>query len=156
MSIPISKLPGLALLLALVAGGALGSCRPPRGVPAGPATQPTQAEGDDDRYPEVPQGMSIVPDSTIVISPPNSQEVFYRTLVTVAFDDTTSAPSVRRILAHYGTVVGGDETAGPRGTYLLQVQDRGVDWSRVSAMLDSLRTEGGVEKAALLPRPPKS
>lgn len=151
MSIPLSKLPGLALLVALGAGGTLGSCRPPRGVPAGPATQPTQAEGDDD-YPAIPEGMSFVPDSTIVISPPNSQEVFYRTLVTVAFDDTTSALSVRRILAHYGSVVGGDESAGPRGTYLLQVQDRGADWSRVSAMLDSLRTEGGVATASLVRR----
>lgn len=155
MSIPPSKLPGLALLVTLVAGVTLGNCRPPRGVPAGPATQPTQAEGDDD-YPAIPEGMSIVPDSTIVISPPNSQEVLYRTLVTVAFDDTTSALSVRRILSHYGTVVGGDEAAGPRGAYLLQVQDRGSDWSRISAMLDSLRTEGGVAKAALLPRPLKS
>lgn len=155
MPIPRSKLPGLALLVALGAGGTLGSCRPVRGVPAGPATQPTQAEGDDS-FPEIPEGMSIVADSAIVISPPNSQEVFYRTLVTVAFDDTTSASSVRRILAHYGTVVGGDPAAGPRGTYLLQVQDRGAEWSRVSAMLDSLRTEGGVAQAALLPRPPKS
>jgi hypothetical protein len=70
----------------------------------------------------------------------------------VAFDDTTSAPSVRRILAHYGTVVGGNEAAGPRGTYLLQVPDRGADWRRVSAMLDSLRTEGGVATASLVRR----
>lgn len=151
MSIQLSKLPGQALLMGLLASFTLGSCRPVRGVPAGPATQPTQAEGDDN-FPVIPEGMSIVPDSTIVISPPNSQEVFYRTLVTVAFDDTTSAPSVRRILAHYGTVVGGDETAGPRGTYLLQVPDRGADWSRVSAMLDSLRTEGGVATASLVRR----
>ena len=151
MSISLSKLPGLALLVALMAGGTMGSCRPVRGVPAGPATQPTQAEGDDD-YPAIPEGMSIAPDSTIVISPPSSKEVFYRTLVSVAFDDTTSALSVRRILSHYGTVVGGDEAAGPRGAYLLQVQDRGAEWSRVSAMLDSLRTEGGVATASLVPR----
>jgi hypothetical protein len=155
MSIPLLKVHGLALFVALAAGGTLGSCRPVRSVPAGPATQPTQAEGDDDSYPEIPEGTSIVPDSTIVISPPNSQEVFYRTLVTVAFDDTTSALGVRRILAHYGTVVGGDRAAGPRGAYLLQVQDRGPEWIRVFAMLDSLRTEGGVARAELVPRPPR-
>lgn len=126
-------------------------CQPVRhGLPAGPATQPMQGTGlpSDTAAPEMPKKLLIRPDTTLVVSRPDSGDIYYRTLVQVAFDDTTRGISIKRVFFRFqATVVGGYPKQGPRGTYVIQVADRGPKWEPLAALVDSLRAEPGVFSA---------
>ena len=142
------------VLLTVVFGMAL-ACRPTRtGIPAGPATQPVQGSGEDGDTspPELPEKLGIKPDTTLVVARPDSGDFYYRTLIQVAFDDTTSGISIKRIFYQYGgTIVGGNPKLGPRGTYVIQVEDRGTKWKPLEALVDSIRKEPGVFSAGPTP-----
>jgi hypothetical protein len=131
------------------------ACRPaPQPVPAGPATQPVQGSGDDDdeKAPAVPEKMTITPDTTLVVARADSGDYYYRTLISLAFHDTTSAITIKKVLYQYdATIVGGYPKLGPRGTYVVQVADRGPKWPPLAALIDSLRAESGVLSAAPTP-----
>ena len=142
------------VLLTVFFGVAL-ACRPtPTGIPAGPATQPAQGSGEDGDTapPQLPDKLGIKPDTTLVVARPDSGDFYYRTLIQVAFHDTTSGITIKRIFYQYGaTIVGGNPKLGPRGTYVVQVEDRGPKWKALEALVDSLRREPGVFSAGPTP-----
>ncbi|HEX9893349.1 MAG TPA: hypothetical protein VGA78_05465 [Gemmatimonadales bacterium] len=141
-----------AMRVLIVGGVIMMTCRPaPPPVPAGPATQPAQGSGEDedDDIPPVPDKLNITPDTTLIVARPDSGDVYYRTLLSIAFDDTTSGITVKKVLYQYkGTIVGGYPKLGPKGTYVVQVEDRGPRWPRLAALVDSIRAEKGVFSAA--------
>ena len=145
----------LTLVLLAVSFGVALACRPTRtGIPAGPATQPVQGSGQDGDTtpPQLPEKLGIKPDTTLVVARPDSGDFYYRTLIQVAFDDTTSGITIKRIFYHYGaTIVGGNPKLGPRGTYVVQVEDRGAKWKPLEALVDSIRKEPGVFSAGPTP-----
>ena len=142
------------VLLTVIIGLAL-ACRPTRtGVPAGPATQPAQGSGEDSDTspPALPDKLGIRPDTTMVVARPDSGDFYYRTLIQVAFHDTTSGITIKRIFYQYGgTIVGGNPKLGPRGTYVIQVEDRGPKWKPLEVLVDSIRKEPGVFSAGPTP-----
>jgi hypothetical protein len=147
---------GAGFLCCLLLGGiGLFGCRlDQQMVPAGPATQPVQASKteSDAEVPEVPDRLNIKPDTSLVVAAPDSAEVFYRTLITIAFDASASGVTVRKVLATFkGTIVGGYPKAGPKGSYVIEVEDRGARWPRIAALMDNVRAEPGVFSAAPMP-----
>jgi hypothetical protein len=144
-----------ALVLLTVAIGLVLACRPSgAGVPAGPATQPVQGSGEDSDTspPALPEKLGIAPDTTLVVARPDSGDFYYRTLIQVAFHDTTSGITIKKVFYRYnGTIVGGNPKLGPRGTYVIQVEDRGPKWKPLEALVDSIRAEPGVFSAGPTP-----
>ena len=76
---------------------------------------------------------------------PRSEVLYYRTLVGVIFDDTTSGTRIRSILARYhGTIVGG--VPGP-DEYIVRIPDPGATLAALDSVVSKLHDEAGVRLA---------
>ncbi len=101
----------------------------------------------DAGLPPVPPGMNLPTDSTFTLlySQVNGER-YYRNIVGVVFDDTTSGMKVIQVFQLFGaTVTGGIPNEGPHGAYIITIPDPG----QTSAALDSIRNAivgtGGVK-----------
>ena len=107
-------------------------------------------QGDKSR-PALPPLPILPSDSTFTVeSPryPRSQLLYYRNIVGVVFDDSTSGVTIRTLLTRYqATVIGG--VAGPADSeYILQVPDPGASIEALESLLTQLNHESGVKRAS--------
>jgi hypothetical protein len=93
--------------------------------------------------PSYPPGLGIPDDAHDVVASPLEPEVtYYRRLLEIAFDDSTSGCGVRGVLARHGaTVVDGIPSAE---TYVIELPDPGASWAEVAAEIVGLEREPGV------------
>jgi len=86
-----------------------------------------------------------VPDDTgRSISPPSDPTLrYYRTVLRVAFYDTTGGDQVRSTLEHWhATIVAGGPYPDP---YILRLPDAGSTWNAFDSLLGTLRDDPGVQ-----------
>jgi hypothetical protein len=105
----------------------------------------------DTTRPPVPSKVDLPADSTFTVQGrgyPRSQLLYYRNIVRVGFDDTTSGATIRRLFTRYqATVIGG--IPGPADPeYVLQVPDPGTTLEALESLVARLATEPGVRSAA--------
>jgi hypothetical protein len=108
----------------------------------------TVVSGSDTTRPVVPDGLGALPatPATFVSPPGDSASRFYRDVVGIRFDDSTSGASVQRILAKYNaTIIGGLTRLGE---YVTRVPDPGPSYADLSALIVRIRGEPGVRYAA--------
>jgi len=110
------------------------------GNPGGRACQ-----ASDTVPPVIPLARLWVPDDTgRSISPPSDPTLrYYRTVLRVAFYDTTGGGQVRSALEHWhATIVAGGPYPDP---YILRLPDAGSTWNAFDSLLGTLRDEPGVQ-----------
>jgi hypothetical protein len=105
----------------------------------------------DTTRPPVPPLPNLPSDSTFTVeSPryPRSQLLYYRNILRISFDDSTSGTTIRNLFKRYSaTVIGG--IPGPvEPEYLLQVPDPGATLEALDSLLNQLNQEPGVRWAA--------
>lgn len=114
---------------------------------AGPRLTLTVVAGDTAR-PELPDTRNyFFPTDTAfsVASPGDTAIRYYRTVVGILFDDTTSGVTVRRVLADYrATIIGGLKNLG---AYIVRVPDPGPSYAAVDSLISRLSSEPGVQYA---------
>jgi len=107
-------------------------------------------QGDDTR-PAIPASLDLPGDSTFTVEdPPHSRSelLYYRNVVGIVFDDSTSGVTVRTVFARYhATVIGG---VPGRREYIVQVPDPGATLAALNALLARLNDERGLERASLV------
>lgn len=109
-----------------------------------PAVVPTVSQADTAR-PPVPQSHLLPDDSTRTVpSPSGTVERYYRDIVGVVFDDTTSGRTIRAILAKYRASIIGGGVSFPYPVYYLQIPDPGGTYSAIDSMAQAIRREPGV------------
>ncbi|MGH9892395.1 MAG: hypothetical protein ACREA0_10505 [bacterium] len=114
-----------------------------------PGQTATQADTSRPALPPLP---ILTSDSTFTVEGsryPRSQLLYYRNIVGVVFDDSTSGVTIRRLLTSYeATVIGG--VPGPAGDpeYILQVPDPGATIEALDSLLAQLNGEAGVKRAS--------
>jgi hypothetical protein len=121
--------------------GSRGSGSPPRLV----LTTVPQAPQDTSR-PRIPDGFNMPSGPPLTVPDPrDSIQVYFRNVVGVVFDDTTSGVTIRAILARYqAQVIGGY----PRfREYMLQIPDPGPEFATVDSVVSALGREPGVTRA---------
>src|SRR6266536_5616218 len=111
-----------------------------------PVVPPAQ---QDTARPPVPTGPLTLPaDSSTTIRRPGGSpaNVYYRNILELAFDDSTSGGTVRNVLSRYrATVIGGGAFPGlSGGAYVVQVPDPGRTFAAVQHLLSRLGAERGV------------
>lgn len=113
-----------------------------RGLVVVPAPQ-------DTTRPPVPPLPNLPADTTLTVElpgVPRSEGLFYRNIVGIIFDDTTSGSTVRGLLARYGgTIIGG--VPGDR-EYLVQIPDPGPTYAALDSIVTRLNQEVGVKLAS--------
>ena len=116
------------------------------------------AEADTSR-PLVLPLPNLPSDSTFTVEKPGhprSQLLYYRTIVRIAFDDTTSGPTIRSLFSRYGATVIGGIPSAVDPEYIIQVPDPGTSIEALNSLLAELEQEPGVKWAASVysgPRP---
>ena len=99
----------------------------------------------DTTRPPVPQAEGLPDDSTrTFLSPFGTKERYYRDIVGVTFDDTTSGRTIRHILAKYHAVIIGGGVGLPHPVYHLRVPDPGGTYSAIASVARAIRGETGV------------
>ncbi|MBK7923319.1 MAG: S8 family serine peptidase [Gemmatimonadetes bacterium] len=82
-------------------------------------------------------------------SPQDTANVYYRDVVGVLFDDSTSAQTVSAVLGKYhGTVIGGSALPSGTGEYYVQVPDPGPGLVALDSVIGLLNAENGVRRAS--------
>ncbi len=104
----------------------------------------TVSQADTTR-PPVPQSRALPDDSTRTFqSPFGTHERYYRDIVGVVFDDTTSGRTIRAILGKYqGSIIAGG-VALPYPVYYLQVPDPGGTYATIDSVARVIDNEPGV------------
>ncbi len=109
----------------------------------------------DTARPVAPVGPLTLPeDSSVTVRRPGgrSDNVYYRNIFELAFDDSTSGLSVRTILSRYqAEIIGGDSL--PRlvkPAYVIRVPDPGSTFEAVQGLLTQLKAEPGVYFARVM------
>src|SRR6266516_1607320 len=105
----------------------------------------------DTARPPIPPLPNLPADSTYTVEGPNyprSQLLYYRNIVRISFDDSTSGLTIRNLLARYnGTIIGG--IAGPADPeYFIAVPDPGATFQALDSLVNQLSREHGVRWAA--------
>lgn len=106
-----------------------------------------QAQSDTSR-PLLPVRANLPNDSTFTVEGPNlprATGLFYRNVVGIIFDDTTSGTTIRGVLTRYaGTIIGGS-----RGDkeYIVRIPDPGPTFAGLESVVAHLSAEGGVALA---------
>ena len=104
-----------------------------------------RVQGDTSR-PAVPSLNNLPPDSTFTVEAPDlprAQGLYYRNIVGIIFDDTTSGTTIRRVLSRYaGTIIGGNP-----GEYIVRIPDPGPKFVAVESIVTQLYAEPGVALA---------
>ena len=101
-----------------------------------------------DGRPTVPALPNLPPDTVLTVARPGvprSDVLYYRTIVGVIFDDTTSGATIRSVLTRYGgTIIGGvpgdDE-------YIVRIDDPGETLAALDSVVSRLDDERGVKLA---------
>ncbi|MGH9893262.1 MAG: hypothetical protein ACREA0_14985 [bacterium] len=76
---------------------------------------------------------------------PRTEVLYYRNIVGIIFDDTTSGATIRALLGRYGgTVIGG---VPPVAEYIVQIPDPGPTLTAVDSIVTQLNVESGVALA---------
>jgi len=103
------------------------------------------AGGADTSRPALPNTMQLPLDSTKTVAPPGvsrSDALYYRDIVGVIFDDTTSGLTVRRLLGrHHGTIIGG---VPGDGEYIVRIPDPGRTFDALESVVARFNAEVGV------------
>jgi len=105
------------------------------------------AQGDTGR-PRLPLVGNLPQDSTLVVERPGvprTELLYYRNIVGLIFDDTTSGATIRRLLARYSaSIIGG--VPGIR-EYVVQIPDPGRSFAALETIVHRLNSESGVALA---------
>jgi hypothetical protein len=98
--------------------------------------------------PPVPALPHLTRDSTFTVERPGvsrADVLYYRNIVGIIFDDTTSGARIRNLLTRYrGTIIGG---APGDGEYFVRIPDPGPTFAAVNAIVTKLNAESGVALA---------
>jgi hypothetical protein len=110
---------------------------------------PAIDEDFDISRPPVPHGPLKSPaDSSMIVRRPggNSANIYYRNILELAFDDSTSGWTVQSILARYDAVIigGGSFPGLTQGAYVIRVPDPGPSFEALQSLLARLGGERGV------------
>jgi hypothetical protein len=114
---------------------------------------PTAAKADTGR-PPIPTVENLPGDSTYTAESPDYPRaglLYYRNVISIAFFDTTSGTTIRRILQQYSAnIIGG--VAGPAvdPEYIVQIPDPGPTLQAVDAVVASIGAQPGVRRATKL------
>ncbi|HLB37462.1 MAG TPA: S8 family serine peptidase, partial [Gemmatimonadales bacterium] len=125
--------------------GSRESVSPPRLV----LTSVQQAQ--DTSRPPIPDSFTYPADTTLWVAPPpnvpsDTLVRYYRTVIGIRFDDTTSGITVRRVLQRYGaTIIGGLPRARE---YIVRVPDPGPTFDALARLIGAISNEPGVKYAA--------
>ncbi len=104
------------------------------------------ASHGDTARPAVPPTPNLPDDSTLTVPSPSGMNVrYYRNIVVIIFDDSTSGVSVRRIFAKYGGVIIGGSEARDEPAYYVQIPDPGTTFAAIDAVGSLIKTEPGVQ-----------
>jgi hypothetical protein len=105
-------------------------------------------QGDTTR-PAMPKRLNLPQDSTFTVHrPDDSLSLYYRNIVGIVFDDTTSGSTIRALLRRYnGTIIGGSPYTESFGAYVVEVPDPGPDFDKLDALLNRITREPGVSYA---------
>lgn len=126
------------------------------GGPAGPPQYLAQNHGSlavvpaphDTARPPVPTMPNLPADTMLTVElpgVPRSEELFYRNIIGIIFDDTTNGSTVRRLFARYGgTIIGG--VPGDK-EYFVEIPDPGSTFAALDSLVTRLNAEGGVKLA---------
>jgi hypothetical protein len=102
----------------------------------------------DTTRPPVPALANLPADTTLTVEipgVPRSEELLYRNIVGIIFDDTTSGSTIRGLLPRYGgTIIGGIPGAQE---YLVQIPDPGPTFAALDSIVTRLNAEVGVALA---------
>ncbi len=102
----------------------------------------------DTARPPVPRRPNLPDDSTLTVPSPSGMNVrYYRNIVLIAFDDSTSGGSVRRILHKYGSVIIGGSEARDEPAYYVRIPDPGATFAAIDSVASRIQTEPGVRLA---------
>jgi hypothetical protein len=127
-----------ASLCAVLAAGPL------QQEPVAAPARPTQA---DTARPPLPRAFGAEDADTLLgVSPPNEPRVrYFRTLLGIQFDDTTTGAGVRAVLRrHEAVVVGGMPNVG---AYVVRVPDPGPTMRALDSVISSVWHDAGVHLA---------
>jgi len=106
---------------------------------------PTTRAAADTTRPALPRSHALPEDSARTIpSPFGTLERYYRDIVGVMFDDTTSGRTVRAILGKYRASLIAGEVSFPHPMYYLQVPDPGGTYAAIDSVARALHNEPGV------------
>lgn len=102
------------------------------------------AVGDTSR-PVIPASFDLPDDSTRTVTAPWSTEArYYRDIVGVMFDDSTSGVRIQEILVKYQGVIIGGTGAFPATVFFVQVQDPGGTYEAIDRVANEIDREPGV------------
>jgi hypothetical protein len=99
----------------------------------------------DTSRPAVPPTPNLPDDSTFTVPSPWGQGVrFHRNILVVAFHDSTSGTTVRRVLRKYGAnIIGGSEVRD-EPAYYVQVPDPGTTYAAIDSVASLIEAEPGI------------
>jgi hypothetical protein len=102
--------------------------------------------------PPIPTDMNLPETHVLTARAPDDSEVlYYRNVVLVAFDDTVPGSAIRAFLERYhAVIIGGADFVGPRRGYVLQVPDPGPTLAAVDNVVKRIEKEPGVAEATWL------
>ena len=102
------------------------------------------ALGDTSR-PSLPGKANLPHDSTFTVEAPDiprAECLYYRNIVGIIFDDTTSGVTIRSVLRRYrGTIIGGSPSDAE---YIVLIPDPGPTYAAVDSVATQLYAEPGV------------
>jgi hypothetical protein len=108
---------------------------------------PTRDSAQDTSRPAVPSLSNLPLDSTFTVEAPDlprAQGLYYRNIVGIIFDDTTSGATIRRLLSRYrGTIIGGT----PGEEYIVRIPGPGPTFAALESIVTQLYAEPGVALA---------
>jgi len=108
------------------------------------AGEPYLAQADTSR-PRLPKSRALPDDSTRTLpSPFRADERYYRDIVGVMFDDTTSGRTIRVILRKYQASIVAGGAAFPHPVYYLQLPDPGGTYAAIDSVARAIDNEVGV------------
>jgi subtilisin family serine protease len=111
----------------------------------------TLVQQQDTARPPMPGSFAHPSDTTLWAAPPATTPSdtlvrYYRTVIGIRFDDSTSGVTVRRVLQKYGaTIIGGLPRAGE---YVVRVPDPGPTFEALANLIGAISNEPGVDYAA--------
>jgi hypothetical protein len=132
-------------LLIVLSGLLALSCSP---VSSQRRTSLAAIQGDTTR-PPLPSLPVLPSDSTFTVeSPryPRSQLLYYRNIVGVVFDDSTSGATIRGLFARYQARLIGGAAGAVDSVYVVQVPDPGATLHSLEILLTKLEREPGVKR----------
>ena len=105
----------------------------------------------DTSRPPLPVLSNLPTDTTFTVEMPGrprAEVLYFRNLVGIIFDDTTSGTTIRSLLTRYGgRIIGGVPGASE---YIIQIPDPGPTFAAADSLVTRLRAVPGVAMARLV------